>query len=190
MAGQKICISGKGGSGKNTLLKLISGIYRSSEGQILIDGKPLEWILRSDLNKRIGHCLISEGVFEESIYNNIDLGYNRPVDQIMKACEEVGLKPFLKNLDSGLFTPLQSEGSPLSSTGTKRVVLARSLAHQPGIMLYEDVFAAMTQDEKGEIYQILIRQPWTLVAFSNDPLLQKACDLRFDLSDGQLTPLP
>ncbi|MFM7748239.1 MAG: ATP-binding cassette domain-containing protein [Bacteroidota bacterium] len=189
-AGQKICISGKGGSGKNTLLKLMSGIYHSSEGQILVDGKPLEWIDRLALNKRIGHCLTTEGVFEETLYNNIDLGQKYPVDHIMKACDQVGLKPYLKNLELGLFTPLQSEGSPLSSTAAKRVVLARSLAHQPGIMFFEDVFASLTQDEKGEIYQTLIRQPWTLVAFSNDPLLQKACDLRFDLSDGKLTLLP
>jgi len=188
-AGQKICISGRGGSGKNTLLKLLTGIYSASQGQLLIDQKPLEWIDRLTLNKRLGHCLNTEGVFEETLYNNIDLGSGCTADQIMQACNEVGLKSYLEHLEEGLFTPLQSEGSPLSATAAKRVVLARSLVHQPGLMIYEDVFTSLTQDEKAELYRTLTHQPWTLVAFSNDPLLQQACDLRYELINGQITRL-
>jgi ABC-type branched-subunit amino acid transport system ATPase component len=188
-AGQKICISGRGGSGKNTLLKLLTGIYSASQGQLLIDQKPLEWIDRLTLNKRLGHCLNTEGVFEETLYNNIDLGSGCTADQIMQACNEVGLKSYLEHLEEGLFTPLQSEGSPLSATAAKRVVLARSLVHQPGLMIYEDVFTSLTQDEKAELYRTLTNQPWTLVAFSNDPLLQQACDLRYELINGQITRL-
>jgi ABC-type bacteriocin/lantibiotic exporter with double-glycine peptidase domain len=189
-AGQKICISGRGGSGKNTLLKLLTGIYSASQGQVLVDQKPLEWIDRFTLNKRLGHCLNTEGVFEETLYNNIDLGSGCSADQIMEACKTVGLQPYLDHLEEGIFTPLQSEGSPLSATAAKRVVLARSVVHQPGLMIYEDVFTSLTQDEKTELYGTLIRQPWTLVAFSNDPLLQKSCDLRYELSNGQITKLP
>jgi ABC-type bacteriocin/lantibiotic exporter with double-glycine peptidase domain len=188
-AGQKICISGRGGSGKNTLLKLLTGIYSASQGQVLIDQKPLEWIDRLTLNKRLGHCLNTEGVFEETLYNNIDLGSGSAADKIMQACKVVGLQPYLDHLEEGLFTPLQSEGSPLSATASKRVVLARSLVHQPGLMIYEDVFTSLTQDEKAEIYRTLTNQPWTLVAFSNDPLLQQACDLRYELINGQITRL-
>ena len=188
-AGQKICISGRGGSGKNTLLKLLTGIYSASQGQVLIDQKPLEWIDRLTLNKRLGHCLNTEGVFEETLYNNIDLGSGSAADKIMQACKVVGLQPYLDHLEEGLFTPLQSEGSPLSATASKRVVLARSLVHQPGLMIYEDVFTSLTQDEKAEIYRTLTNQPWTLVAFSNDPLLQQACDLRYELINRQITRL-
>jgi len=189
-AGQKICISGRGGSGKNTLLKLLTGIYSASQGQLLIDQKPLEWIDRFTLNKRLGHCLNTEGVFEETLYNNIDLGSGCSADQIMEACKIVGLQPYLDHLEEGIFTPLQSEGSPLSGTAAKRVVLARSVVHQPGLMIYEDVFTSLTQDEKAELYGTLTRQPWTLVAFSNDPLLQQSCDLRYELTNGQITKLP
>jgi ABC-type bacteriocin/lantibiotic exporter with double-glycine peptidase domain len=188
-AGQKICITGRGGSGKNSLLKLMTGIYSASQGQVLVDQQPLEWIDRSALNQRLGHCLNTEGVFEETLYNNIDLGRGCTADQVMKACNEVGLGPYLKHLEQGLFTLLQSEGSPLSATAAKRVILARSLVQQPGLMIYEDVFSSLTQDEKAEIYRTLTQQPWTLVAFSNDPLLMEACDLRYELINGQLTRL-
>jgi len=189
-AGQKICITGRGGSGKNSLLKLMTGIYSASQGQVLVDQKPLEWVDRSALNQRLGHCLNTEGVFEETLYNNIDLGRGCSADQVMKACHDAGLQSYLKNLEQGLFTPLQSEGSPLSATATKRVVLARSLVHQPGLMIYEDVFSSLTQDEKTEIYRTLTQQPWTLVAFSNDPLLMEACDVCYELINGQLSRLP
>lgn len=189
-AGQKICISGRGGSGKNTLLKLLTGIYSASQGQVLIDQKPMEWIDSMTLNKRLGHCLHSEGVFEDTLYDNIDLGRGCTADQIMQACQQVGLEPYLAHLEDGIFTRLQSEGSPLSATAAKRVVLARSLVHQPGLMIYEDVFTALTLDEKAELYNTLTGLPWTLVAFSNDPLLQQACDLRYELTNGQITKLP
>ena len=188
-AGQKICITGRGASGKNSLLKLMTGIYSASQGQVLIDQKPLEWIDRSTLNQRLGHCLNMEGVFEETLYNNIDLGRGCTADQIMKACNEVGLKSYLEHLEEGLFTPLQSEGSPLSATAAKRVVLARSLVQQPGLMIYEDVFSSLTQGEKAELYRTLTQQPWTLVAFSNDPLLMEVCDQRYELTNGQLIQL-
>jgi ABC-type bacteriocin/lantibiotic exporter with double-glycine peptidase domain len=189
-AGQKICISGRGGSGKNTLLKLMTGIYSASQGQVLIDQKPMEWIDSMTLNKRLGHCLHSEGVFEDTLYDNIDLGRGCTADQIMQACQQVGLEPYLAHLEDGIFTRLQSEGSPLSATAAKRVVLARSVVHQPGLMIYEDVFTALTLDEKAELYNTLTGLPWTLVAFSNDPLLQQACDLRYELSNRQITKLP
>lgn len=130
-----------------------------------------------------------EGVFEETLYNNIDLGRGCTADQIMKACNEVGLKSYLEHLEEGLFTPLQSEGSPLSATAAKRVVLARSLVQQPGLMIYEDVFSSLTQGEKAELYRTLTQQPWTLVAFSNDPLLMEVCDQRYELTNGQLIQL-
>lgn len=189
-AGQKICISGRGGSGKNTLLKLMTGIYSASQGQVLIDQKPMEWIDSMTLNKRLGHCLHSEGVFEDTLYDNIDLGRGCTADQIMQACQQVGLEPYLAHLEDGIFTRLQSEGAPLSATAAKRVVLARSVVHQPGLMIYEDVFTALTLDEKAELYNTLTGLPWTLVAFSNDPLLQQACDLRYELSNRQITKLP
>lgn len=189
-AGQKICISGRGGSGKNTLLKLMTGIYSASQGQVLIDQKPMEWIDSMTLNKRLGHCLHSEGVFEDTLYDNIDLGRGCTADQIMQACQQVGLEPYLAHLEDGIFTRLQSEGAPLSATAAKRVILARSMVHQPGLMIYEDVFTALTLDEKAELYNTLTGLPWTLVAFSNDPLLQQACDLRYELSNRQITKLP
>ena len=168
----------------------MTGIYSASHGQVLIDLKPMEWIDSMTLNKRLGHCLHSEGVFEDTLYDNIDLGRGCTADQIMQACQQVGLEPYLAHLEDGIFTRLQSEGSPLSATAAKRVVLARSVVHQPGLMIYEDVFTSLTQDEKAELYRTLTRQPWTMVAFSNDPLLQQACDLRYELTNGQITKLP
>jgi ABC-type molybdenum transport system ATPase subunit/photorepair protein PhrA len=108
----------------------------------------------------------------------------------MQACQQVGLEPYLAHLEDGIFTRLQSEGAPLSATAAKRVILARSMVHQPGLMIYEDVFTALTLDEKAELYNTLTGLPWTLVAFSNDPLLQQACDLRYELSNRQITKLP
>ena len=63
------------------------------------------------------------------------------------------------------------------------------MVHQPGLMIYEDVFTSLTQEEKAEIYRTLTSQTWTLVAFSNDPLLQQACDLRYELINGQISRL-
>lgn len=185
-AGEKIAISGASGSGKSTLLKLLSGIYQIQSGSIVLDGLAIQRIDHSALHRWVGQCMNTESIFHGTIYENLDLGRGIPAAQIQEIASMVGLTTFLDNFPKGLDTELQSDGSPLSRSVSKRIILARSLVCKPALLLYEDVFSELPLAEKTKLYELLAQGPWTLIAFTNDEPLIQRLDKKILLRNGTL----
>jgi ABC-type transport system involved in cytochrome bd biosynthesis fused ATPase/permease subunit len=94
------------------------------------------------------------------------------------------LDNYLDAFPEGLATILQSDGSPLSRSVSKRIILARSLACKPALLLYEDLFAELSASEKASLYKCILSGPWTLIAFTNDELLINQVDRKILLEKG------
>jgi len=188
MAGEKLAIYGPSGGGKSTLLKLLSGIYQVQTGQVLLNKLAINALDHAALNRWIGQCMNTESIFNGSILENIDLGRGLPLEQIREAVAAVGLNTYLDSFPDGLGTLLQSDGSPLSRSVTKRIILARSLACKPALLLYEDLFAELSASEKSILYDYIVNGPWTLIAFTNDELLLSRINRQLLLDKGILVP--
>lgn len=184
-AGEKIAITGSSGSGKTTLLKLLSGIYQVQTGSITLNGMAINRIDHAALHRWIGQCMNTESIFNGSVLDNLDLGRRMPPEQIQEAASLVGLTKYINHFSDGLATVLQSDGSPLSRSVSKRMILARSLVCKPALLLYEDLFAELPLDEKEELYRLLVDGPWTLIAFTNDEHLIQLINRRIRLKNGE-----
>lgn len=182
--GEKLAIYGPSGSGKSTLLKLLSGIYQVQSGKISLNKLAINSIDHAALNRWIGQCMNTESIFNGSILENIDLGRGLPFGQIREAASLVGLDNYLDAFPEGLATILQSDGSPLSRSVSKRIILARSLACKPALLLYEDLFAELSASEKASLYKCILSGPWTLIAFTNDELLINQMERKILLEKG------
>ncbi|QOI96978.1 MAG: ATP-binding cassette domain-containing protein [Flammeovirgaceae bacterium] len=186
-AGEHICISGPGGSGKTTLMNIISGIYTDFEGAVSINNYSIRDLDLTHLRNKIGKNISQEDIFDGTILDNVTVG--KPMESVEDAIEAinmVGLTDEINRLPDGLNTHLTSGGKNLSNTAVHRLILARCLAKKPELVILNDFFTGLKRAAKIELIQCLVdrKSKWTVLAVSNDPLIMAACDRVIVLNDG------
>ena len=152
-AGSTLAIVGRVGSGKSTLARLIPRLIQAGEGQILIDGKPIEQMPLRAFRDAIGYVPQDTFLFSESIRDNIALDLAAP-DDVERALEVAQLAADLKTFPQGMDTIVGERGVTLSGGQKQRTALARSVVRQPKILILDDALASVdTRTEE----QILTR---------------------------------
>ena len=152
-AGSTLAIVGRVGSGKSTLARLIPRLIQAGEGQILIDGKPIEQMPLRAFRDAIGYVPQDTFLFSESIRDNIALD-SAATDDVERAIEVAQLATDLKTFPQGLETIVGERGVTLSGGQKQRTALARSVVRQPKILILDDALASVdTRTEE----QILTR---------------------------------
>ncbi|MCK6616970.1 MAG: ATP-binding cassette domain-containing protein [Cyclobacteriaceae bacterium] len=185
--GEHICISGPGGSGKTTLMNIISGIYTDFEGAVSINNYSIRDLDLTHLRNKIGKNISQEDIFDGTILDNVTVG--KPMESVedaIDAIKMVGLTEEINRLPDGLNTHLTSGGKNLSNTAVHRLILARCLAKKPELVILNDFFTGLKRAAKIELIQCLVdrKNKWTVLAVSNDPLIMAACDRVIVLNDG------
>ena len=152
-AGSTLAIVGRVGSGKSTLARLIPRLIQAGEGQVFIDGKPIEQMPLRAFRDAIGYVPQDTFLFSESIRDNIALDLAAP-DEVERAIEVAQLAADLKTFPQGLGTIVGERGVTLSGGQKQRTALARSVVRQPKILILDDALASVdTRTEE----QILTR---------------------------------
>ena len=173
-SGSRVVITGKNGSGKSTLLRLLAVQYDPTSGTVSFNGHPSGNLNTADLRYHVGDCFLSEDLFEGSLMENVTLG--RPeieFEDVEWAMEGLGLKSFIQSLPKGYETPVGPTAIPLSSSLVERILLARAIVTRPRLLLMDDIFHLFDPKERQDIIKFIWneRQPWTLVAASNLPVV-------------------
>ena len=140
--GEKLAIVGPTGSGKSTLIRLLSRFYDFGDEQIFLDGIDLNSIHSGDLRRRVGVVLQDFHIFSGSIFDNIALG-NPSVtrEQAMDAAKTVNAHQFISQLPQGYDTPLTERGQNLSQGQRQLLAFARVLAANPEILVLDEATA-------------------------------------------------
>ena len=140
--GEKLAIVGPTGSGKSTLIRLLSRFYDFEDEQIFLDGIDLNHIHSSDLRCRVGVVLQDFHIFSGSIFDNIALG--NPLvtrQQAIEAAKTVNAHQFISQLPMGYDTPLTERGQNLSQGQRQLLAFARVLAANPEILVLDEATA-------------------------------------------------
>lgn len=157
--GQTIAFIGSTGSGKSTLINLIPRFFDVTQGQILINGHPLQAYTRQRLNQLIGYIPQKSVLFKGSIASNIDFGTSlaSPLteDAIWEAIDIAQAKPFVAETEEGLDSPVAQAGSNLSGGQKQRLAIARALARHPQFLIFDDSFSALDYQTDQRLRQIL-----------------------------------
>ncbi|NNK80147.1 MAG: ATP-binding cassette domain-containing protein, partial [Flavobacteriales bacterium] len=137
--GEKVTIVGPNGSGKSTLLQVVAGLYTPQSGTITYDGLPSGNIESSSLRDYIGDCLSQEQLFEGTVLENISMN-RKDVDMedVRWAINSVGLGSFIENLPKGYDTMMDPTGRRLPRSIIQKLLIARSIADKPRLLLLED----------------------------------------------------
>lgn len=190
--GERILISGTNGSGKSTLIHVMAGLYDIHNGSILYQGLNIQAYQKDSLRSIVGGCLTDEQLFEGTLSENISL--KRPgvtKADVAWAIEKVGLKNWVKTLPLGYDNPLDPLGSKLSRSNIQKILIARSIADRPALLLLEYAMDLIDYEDRKRIVDFLVDKanPWTLVAVSNDDYLAKQVDKIVLMNQGTIEHL-
>jgi ABC-type multidrug transport system fused ATPase/permease subunit len=144
------------------------------------------------LRSSIGDCLLDELLFEGTLLENITMGRDKATFENVKwATENVGLKDYVKSLPDGYNTYIHPKGTQFSKGVIDKIILARSIADKPKLLLVKDVFSSMREEEKSEIIDFLISKEhnWTLVMSSTDKFFESKMDKIIKTENGFLTQI-
>ena len=184
-----VLIKGPSGSGKSSLLRLLAGVNLPTQGSLFINQDNLKAIQLTHYRLHLGMSLSDEAPFEGTLRENITFGNPKiTAAQIREIIEIVGLSPFVKSQPLGLDTIIYPEGKRLSSTDTKKILLARAILKQPHVLLLEDPLDDLTLEETRRIidYLCLPKHQWSIVVVSTNPYWEEKCHQTLTLSEGKI----
>ncbi|EJQ52577.1 thiol reductant ABC exporter, CydC subunit [Bacillus cereus BAG6X1-2] len=135
-AGKKIAILGRSGTGKSTLLKLLTGALRPVNGQVILNGEQAH---TDFLSKYISVLNQKPHLFDTTIGNNVRIGKPKANDEeIWKALEKAQLAPHIASLPNGLQTKMHEMGKRFSGGERQRVAFARTLMQEAPIIVLDE----------------------------------------------------
>lgn len=166
--GKKYLIIGESGSGKSTVLKLLSRYYTPDEGVISMDGITIDRQTQDQLYENIAMIHQDVFIFDDTIKNNICLYKNYAPEALHKAIAQANLSEKIKGLPLGLDTPLREGGKILSGGERQRISIARSLIKATPILLLDEITSALDVETTLKIEATLLAlEHQTLVAISH-----------------------
>ena len=142
--GKTTAIIGSTGCGKSTLVNLIPRFYDVTGGQITLDGKDIRNITMADLREEIGFVPQKGVLFSGTIASNLRFGKDDASDeQIKKAAEIAQATEFIEAKDDKYDSSIAQGGSNVSGGQKQRLAIARAIAKDPKIFIFDDSFSAL-----------------------------------------------
>mgnify|MGYP005886147893 FL=1 len=140
--GEKVAFVGATGAGKSSILNLIGRYYDIQKGHIYIDGIDIRELSKKQLRSAIGQMQQDVFIFEGDVAGNIRLNDNEITDeQIKKAAEYVNASHFIEKLPNGYHEPVTERGATFSAGERQLLSFARTLAHNPSILVMDEATA-------------------------------------------------
>lgn len=156
--GERVAVLGRNGSGKSTIVRLLTGVYEPSEGSVLVDDTDIRQIRPSDLRGNIGAVLQDVCLFSGTIRENIALGLERISDaDVLEAAKIAGVHEFVGATEAGYERLLAERGEGLSGGQRQAIALARALAPKPSILLLDEPSSALDTQAEAQLVARLER---------------------------------
>lgn len=188
--GETIAILGKTGSGKSSIVNLVSRLYDVSSGTIRIDDIPIRDINLIDLRKGIGFVPQDPFLFSDSISNNIKFGFEEASKQeIISAATKAVVHQNIEGFKDKYDTILGERGVTLSGGQKQRVSIARAIIKNPKILVFDDCLSAVDTETEEQILSNLnrISREKTTFIISHRVSSAKNADKIIVLEQGEIT---
>jgi len=145
--GETVAFIGSTGSGKSTLINLVPRFYDATEGEVLVDGINVKEYKQTALRNKLGYIPQRAVIFSGSINENIAYGDNGKElpnqKQIEKAIEVAQGKEFVESMENKYESHIAQGGTNISGGQKQRLAIARAIARNPEIYIFDDSFSAL-----------------------------------------------
>lgn len=154
--GETVAFVGPSGSGKTTLMKLLVGLYRPQEGNILYNGLDENEINFEDLRKQIGFVTQDTQLFSGTIKENLlFVNPNASNEEIQQALDKSSCHSLLKRAENGINSVIGEGGLKLSGGEKQRISIARALLRNPRVLLFDEATSALDSITEEEITETI-----------------------------------
>jgi len=140
--GQTVAFIGATGSGKSTLVNLIPRLYDATEGQVLVSGVDVREYTQHALHEKLGYAPQKAVLLTGTVESNVGYG-GASAEQIDMAIEIAQAKEFVEKMDGGLEADIARGGANVSGGQKQRLAIARAVAREPEIYIFDDSFSAL-----------------------------------------------
>lgn len=187
--GQTVAIVGPTGSGKSTMMSLLTRLYDPAEGQVLLDGADAREIPLGVLRPSMGLVPQDTFLFSDTIRANLTVGRPEATEaEIMAACRIAQFDEALAGMEDGLDTLLGERGVNLSGGQKQRLTIARALIQDPAILLLDDALSSVDTRTEERILRGLkdVMATRTSVVISHRVSTVRHADLILVLNEGEI----
>ena len=145
--GETVAFIGSTGSGKSTLINLIPRFYDVTSGEILVDGVNIKNMKQEYLHNKIGYVSQKATIFKGSVKSNIKFGKGNDKkitnDEVVNALKVAQGYDFVSKMDKGIDSDISQSGTNVSGGQKQRIQVARAIARDPEIYIFDDSFSAL-----------------------------------------------
>ncbi len=190
--GERLMITGPNGSGKSTLLNLMAGLYDVQSGSITYNGLSKSNLKVSCLRMMIGDCLSQEQLFDGTILDNIQLGREDvSFEKVQWAVANLKLQSFIDQLPKGFNSHIDPQGKKLPRSVIQKILIARSIVNNPSLLLLEDAFEHINEEERKTIIDFLCSadHSWGIIAVSSDRYLGEKLGKLAIMENGSISAI-
>jgi ABC-type bacteriocin/lantibiotic exporter with double-glycine peptidase domain len=166
----RVAIIGTNGSGKSTIIKLLSGFFKPTEGQILFDGEDSRNINREYLRSNLSIVSQKVVLFNRSVLDNICYATDTPKEEVVKILDRLKIMNVFKKLPQGLDTMAGARGEKLSGGQRQIIYLLRSYLSNKPITIMDEPTAAVDAFHKKYVIQMMdeMAKKTTMIVVTHD----------------------
>ena len=178
--GEKVAILGVIGTGKSTLLKILAGLYKPTQGKVFLDSIDMHQIARNNISETIGYLAQETKLFSGTLRDNLSIGLVGATDeQILEASKKTGLINLISSLPKGLDTEVPEGGESVSGGQKQLIALTRMIVGQSDVLLLDEPTASMDEGTEKHILNVLrnnLQKDQTMVVVTHKPILLNLVD--------------
>ena len=187
----RVAIIGTNGSGKSTIIKLLSGFFKPTEGQILFDGEDIQNIDREYLRSKLSIVSQKVVLFNRPVIDNICYATNTPKEEVVEILDKLKIMNVFKKLPQGLDTMAGSRGENLSGGQRQIIYLLRSYLSNKPITIMDEPTAAVDAFHKKYVIQMIeeMSKKTTMIIVTHDSEFASTFPVKIFIESGRIVKL-
>ena len=180
-------IAGRSGSGKTSVLRLLTRLFKPSSGKILLDDVEIDEYTTEVFSSNVATVSQSPFVFNMTIRENLALVNPNHKEQI-EACKKVGVHDFIMNLRNGYDTQLNGDSKIIPESKKQLITLARALLSRAEVILLDEVTANTDIKTSEKIIKVMheLKEDHTVILATHDPTIMRKADRIIIIEDGEV----
>lgn len=164
--GEKVALVGASGGGKSTLIQVILGMYTPQQGEVLVDGVPVQRIGLPCFREHVATVLQHPALFNDTVRQNLTLGRDRPDAALWDALRIAQLDTTVAAMPDQLDTVIGRQGVRLSGGQRQRLAIARMILSEPSVVILDEATSALDAETEFQLHRDLeafLKQRTTLI---------------------------